>query len=224
MIWIGADFDAAGWAAWWPALRCALPGERLLRERSEADPAQIEIALVANPPPGSLRGLPNLRLVQSLWAGVGRLLADPDLPAGVPLARMVDPSMARAMAQTALWAVLGLHRDFFAYAHQQRAQRWQAHPQRRADEVRIAVLGLGEMGRACARTLADAGYAVSGWSRRAQAGQGFATVRGDHALDVRVHGVPQRAGAGSGRGRRALDRSTSFRHRSRGSTCRDDAR
>ena len=41
---------------------------------------------------------------------------------------------------------------------------------------------------------------------------------------VCVHGVPQRAGAGSGRGRRALDRSTSFRHRSRGSTCRDDAR
>ena len=99
-IWIGADFDAAEWAAWWPALQAALPGERLLRERTPADAALIDIALVANPPLGSLRDLPALRLVQSLWAGVDRLLADPDLPVDVPLARMVDPAMAEAMAQT----------------------------------------------------------------------------------------------------------------------------
>ena len=68
-IWVGADFDAAEWAAWWPALQATLPGERLLRERTPADAQEIDIALVANPPAGSLRSLPALRLVQSLWAG-----------------------------------------------------------------------------------------------------------------------------------------------------------
>ena len=183
-IWVGADFDAAEWAAWWPALQAALPGERLLRERSPADAAQIDIALVANPPAGSLRGLPALRLVQSLWAGIDRLLADPDLPLHVPLARMVDPAMTEAMAQTALWAVLGLQRDFFDYAAQQRAGRWQQHPQRRADDVRVAVLGLGEMGCACARRLADLGYAVTGWSRSAHVDAGFASTHGEAALDA----------------------------------------
>ena len=86
-------------------------------------PAEVQAAVVANPPPGSLQGLPHLRLIQSLWAGVDRLLADATLPAGVPIARMVDPAMSAAMAETALWAVLSLHRDFFVYAQQQRAGR-----------------------------------------------------------------------------------------------------
>ena len=70
------------------------------------------IAVVANPPPARCRPA-ELRLIQSLWAGVDKLLRRPHLPANVPLARMVDPAMNAAMAETALWAVLGLHRGFF---------------------------------------------------------------------------------------------------------------
>ena len=181
-ILVATDFDAAEWAAWEPALAAALPGEQLLRVRGAVPDAAIDVALVANAPAGSLRGLPRLRLVQSLWAGVERLLTDPDLPAGVPLARMVDPAMAEAMAQTALWAVLALQRDFFGYAAQQHARHWQQHPQRRADELKVGVLGLGEMGRACARKLAANGYAVSGWSRRPTVLDGVATASGDAGL------------------------------------------
>jgi glyoxylate/hydroxypyruvate reductase A len=180
---IAADFDAAEWAAWWPALQQALPGERLLRQRAEARPGEaIDVVLAANPPRGAFAGLPSLRLVQSLWAGVDTLLADPDLPPGVPLARMVDPAMNEAMAETALWAVLGVQRDFFAYARQQRAKRWQPHPQRRADEIAVAVLGLGQMGRACALRLARNGYRVSGWSRHPARIDGIAAFAGANAL------------------------------------------
>ena len=109
-ILLACDFDAADWAAWLPALQAALPGERLLLPQDlAAQPAlreDIDVAIVANPPPGQLAGLPRLGLIQSLWAGVDRLLADPTLPAEVPLARMVDPAMNTAMAETALWAVL----------------------------------------------------------------------------------------------------------------------
>ncbi len=91
-----------------------MPGETLLREvpdKGEAD--AVEVALVANPPRASLSALPQLRLIQSLWAGVDRLLADDTVPAHIPLARMVDPMMSQAMAETALWAVLSLHRGYF---------------------------------------------------------------------------------------------------------------
>lgn len=158
------DVERDRWAA---ALRSALPGHRLLLRADEADPLTIEAAIVANPPPGSLRDLPALRLIQSVWAGVDRLLADPDLPAGVPIARMVDPAMTAAMAETALWAVLALHRGFFGYALQQRAGQWQARAQRRADEVPVLVLGLGQIGRAVAHRLAQQGYPVSAWHRGA---------------------------------------------------------
>ncbi len=166
-ILVAADFDADGWAAWWPLLQAALPNEHLLRDRAAVTPHEIEIALVANPPPGSLRGLPNLRLIQSLWAGVDRLLDDASVPPEVPLARMVDPAMNATMAQTALWAVTSLQRGFFAYAAQQRARVWRQHALRRADEVTVAVLGMGQMGQAAAALLAQHGHRVLGWRHSA---------------------------------------------------------
>ncbi len=163
------DLAATGWDTWqvWQrALAAAMPEAQWLDlAQARREPADVDAAVVANPPPGSLQGLPKLRLVQSLWAGVDRLLADATLPAGVPVARMVDPAMTAAMAETALWAVLSLHRGFFAYAQRQREGRWRVHAQRRADEVRVLVLGQGEMGRAAAARLAAQGYAVQGWRR-----------------------------------------------------------
>jgi glyoxylate/hydroxypyruvate reductase A len=160
------DMDAAETAQWRAALAAALPEARWLDLAvARARPAEVQAAVVANPPPGSLQGLPHLRLIQSLWAGVDRLLADATLPAGVPIARMVDPAMSAAMAETALWAVLSLQRDFFVYARQQRQGVWLPHPQRRADELRVLVLGQGAMGRATAQRLATLGYRVSGWRR-----------------------------------------------------------
>lgn len=166
-ILVAADFDDGDWAAWWPLLQAALPNERLLRDRDDVATHEIDIALVANPLPGSLRDLPNLRLIQSLWAGVDRLLDDASVPLDVPLARMVDPAMNATMAQTALWAVAGLQRGFFAYAAQQRERVWKQHALRRADEVTVAVLGTGQMGRATAQLLVQQGYGVRGWSRSA---------------------------------------------------------
>lgn len=151
---------------WAEALRIALPQHRLMLGR-EPDVAAdaLGVAIVANPPPGSLQGLPGLRLIQSLWAGVDRLLGDATLPAGVPIARMVDPAMNAAMAETALWAVLSLHRGFFRYARQQQRRLWAQLPQTRADELSVLVLGLGQMGRTAAERIHQQHYRVSGWSR-----------------------------------------------------------
>jgi len=181
-ILLAIDFSAAELAQWSELLQTALPGDTLCTDRADCDAAAIDIAIVANPPVGALHGLPNLRLIQSLWAGVDKLLGDPSLPAGVPIARMADPAMNEAMAQTALWAVLSLQRDFFSYAAQQRALLWDVHPQRRADEVAVAVLGLGQMGQAVARRLAGNGYRVNGWSRRETRLAGVPTRSGDTAL------------------------------------------
>ena len=165
-ILLSGDFGPAERERWRAALAAAI-GARPWCDGEGFDPAAIEVALVANPPAGRLAGLPSLKLVHSLWAGVDRLLADPTLPPGVPLLRMVDPAMNAAMAETALWAVLALHRGFFAYARRQRERRWQPHAQRRADEVRVTVLGLGQMGHAAARRLVAQGYRVAGWTLRA---------------------------------------------------------
>jgi len=181
-ILVAADFTPAEWAEWLPALARALPNETLLRDRAAVALEDIDIAIVANPPRGVLAGLPRLQLIQSLWAGVDKLLADPTLPPGVPLARMVDPAMNEAMAETALWAVLALHRRHFDYARQQRESHWAPLRQRRADEVGVAVLGLGQMGRAVALRLAANSYRVTGWSAHPTALPGVNALAGDAHL------------------------------------------
>jgi glyoxylate/hydroxypyruvate reductase len=164
-ILLSGEFEAAELHEWQQCLAAALPEAQWLgRDAALAVADTVEVAVVANPPPGSLRGLPKLRLVQSLWAGVDRLLQDPTLPPGVPIARMVDPAMNASMAETALWATLSLHRGYFDYARAQRQGLWQPRPQRRADSVAVLLLGLGQMGLTAARRIAQQGYRVSGWS------------------------------------------------------------
>lgn len=163
-LYVTGDLKPVEAEAWQRALAEQLPEDEVCLQLTPSQRETVEVAVVANPAPGLLDGLPALRLVQSLWAGVDRLLATPGaLPPGVPLARMVDPVMSAAMVETGLWAVLSLHRGFFQYARQQALRQWQVLPQRRADERRVLVLGLGELGRGLAQRLIGQGYRVSAW-------------------------------------------------------------
>ena len=169
VVFLGA-LAPAEQTAWRSALRAAGPAITWLTpEQARPDPAQVDAAVVARPAPGALAEWPRLRLIQCLWAGVDALFADATVPAEVPLARLVDPSMSAAMAETALWATLACARGFFRYARQQGRHEWRQLPQRRADQVRVGVLGLGAMGLAAARCIAAQGFDVAGWSLQPRA-------------------------------------------------------
>lgn len=185
-IVLAGRFESAELEQWLSELQRVLPAEEWVvwQPGLSADALDaIEIAVVANPPAGCLQGMRHLRLIQSLWAGVERLLPDPTLPAGVPLARMVDPAMSEAMAETALWAVLSLHRGWYDCAAAQQARQWTRPAQRRADEVVVGVLGLGALGSTVARRLQANGYDVIGWSRRPASLGDVRTVHGDEGRD-----------------------------------------
>lgn len=149
-------------AEWLPRLRQALPQDRIVTEPAP----DVDIALVATPPAGTFEALRSLRLVQSLWMGVERLLADPAFPKGVPLARLVDPGMVAAMSETVLAHVLDWHHHHYVYREQQEARHWRRLKQYLAADRTIGLLGLGELGSDAARKLAALGFNIVGWSRR----------------------------------------------------------
>ena len=147
---------------WLPRLKHALPQDRFITD-PEPD---TDVALVATPPAGTFQPLKRLKLVQSLWMGVERLLADPEFPKGVPLARLVDPGMVAAMSETVLAHVLDWHRHHYYYRFEQEERRWQRLRQHLASDRTIGLLGLGELGSDVARKLGALGFNLVGWSRR----------------------------------------------------------
>jgi glyoxylate/hydroxypyruvate reductase len=173
---------------WLPGLRAALPAARFHVWPEIPDPAAIDAALVAKPPAGALEGFRALKLIQSLWMGVDGLLADPSLPRGVPLARLVDPGMVAAMGETVLARVLDWHRHLYRYRAQQAARVWQPLPQRLAAERAVGLLGIGELGQKVAQLLLRHDFRVSGWSRRPKRIEGVECFAGRDGLDSLLAG------------------------------------
>ena len=88
-------------------------------------PSEIEVALVWNHPVGALGLLPNLKLIQSLGAGIDHVLTDPRLPKNVPIARLVDTELTRQMVEYVVLAVLNRHRRIDELRRAQFSGDWQ---------------------------------------------------------------------------------------------------
>ncbi|SDM18368.1 glyoxylate/hydroxypyruvate reductase A [Methylobacterium phyllostachyos] len=162
----------------------AMPEERIVpfRALDDAARAAARIAIVANPDPAEVAALPGLVWVQSLWAGVEKLVGAFDRP--LPIVRLVDREMARTMAEAVLAWTYYLQRDMPAYARQQRERVWRAHPYRKPADVTVGLLGLGALGTAAAQRLVEAGFNVVGWSRTPRDAAGIETVHGPEGLPV----------------------------------------
>jgi glyoxylate/hydroxypyruvate reductase A len=171
--------------AYLPLLKGLLP-EQDIRVWPDAvgDQADIDIAVIAAPQPGVLAGLPNLRAVLSLWAGVDSLLHDPTFPRHIPLARMVDPLLGLDMTHFAIHWVLHFHRGLHRYAHFQKKAEWHPMPYPEAAARRVGIMGLGMLGSDAALKLAHLGFAVAGWDALEKSLDGVETFAGADRLEA----------------------------------------
>lgn len=145
-----------------------------------ADPS-IDYALVWKHKPGVLAGLPNLKLVISMGAGVDHVFADPDLP-DVPILRVVAENLTTHMTEYVVWRVMDHHRQGMAYRAQQAGKVWEEHGQQTAACVHVGIMGLGHLGRAAAKALVALGFRVNGWTRTPAAAEDVDTFHGEAGL------------------------------------------
>jgi len=169
-------------APWRRALAAALPDLDFRVWPDIGDPATVDCTLVWKPPPGWHRQFPALRAILSLGAGVDALLEDPDLPAHIPLTRMVDAGMGRQMAEYAAYGVMHFHRRMQDYARLQRERSWQPIEPVMAQDFPVGIMGLGVLGRQAADLLAAMGYPVHAWSRSDKSVVGVTEHVGPQAL------------------------------------------
>ena len=100
---------------------------------------------------------------EALKAGVERIVTNPTLVQ--PLCRMVDPALTAGMVEYVVGHVLRHHLGMDRHILKQAG--WSQVPVPLARERRVAMLGMGALGQACAAALQGLGFAVTGWSRTA---------------------------------------------------------
>jgi glyoxylate/hydroxypyruvate reductase A len=174
-----------GWdpAPWLKRFGALLPGCEIVTPETLRDHAAVRYALAWRHPPGSLAGLPGLRAIFSLGAGVDHIFADPNLP-DVPIARVVGGDLAQRMGEWVILHCLMHLRQTRRYQRQQQERVWEVDfSEPAASEVRVGLMGLGELGRSAARKLVTLGFQVAGWSAGPREEPGVACFYGPDGLD-----------------------------------------
>jgi len=172
-------------AQWLALIQQQLSNETILLPDQIADDEveDIDIAIVANPSPNDLARFPHLVWIQSLWAGVEKLVAGV-MPENVKLVRLVDPHLAQTMAESVLAWTLYLQRNMAQYAQQQVDKRWHQLPSVASQELRVSVLGAGALGIAALDALSKLSYQVSCWSRTPKQLDGIKNYNGADGLQT----------------------------------------
>ena len=169
-------------AAWRDALKDELPDLDFRLSSAPGDTSEIRYALVWKPPQGFFAPYPHLRLVTNLGAGVDEIVGRTDLP-DIPICRLSDPGMVQLMTGYVVFAVLRYARDMHTFERSSARGEWEFIHPRPLPEIRVGVLGLGELGAAAAVALANLGFTVSGWSRTQKRLANVNCVSGPEALD-----------------------------------------
>lgn len=128
----------------------------------------VEFVLAWNHPYGSLKNYPNLKCISSMGAGVDYLLKDPELPENVLLARIVDPELSKTMFEFILAIVMNHLRGLTQYRQNQTVSIWKPIIYKRIEDIRIGIMGLGEIGNYVAEKLNDLGFNVNGWAQNSK--------------------------------------------------------
>lgn len=144
-------------------------------------PAQVDYIIYA--PDSDLKDLTpyvNCKGVLSVWAGAEAIIGNKTITQ--PLCRMVDDEgLAQGMVEWVTGHVLRHHLGMDRHIINP-DNDWICDAPPLAQQRKVTVLGLGELGQACAKMLAHIGFQVSGWSRNLKFIDGISCHAGEDGL------------------------------------------
>jgi glyoxylate/hydroxypyruvate reductase A len=161
---------ATALSKWSERVQAALPEADVTTrdaDRATADDSTTpaDYALLWRPHPSFFLEQKRLKAIFNLGAGIDALAAMAGFPRSVTLIRLEDAGMAGPMAQYALAVVLRYAYRFEEYAQRQTLRQWTPRRPLAPGEVTVGVLGLGAIGSAVAKLLANQGFQVRGHAR-----------------------------------------------------------
>jgi len=168
---------------WWREHMQTLLPELECRLWDDPGPLEdVKYAVVWRPPAGGLKRFKNLEVIISIGAGIDHILADPELPEGVPIIRTTGSDLTQRMREYVCLHVLRFHRRLPDLEEAQPLREWRQGVNPPAYERKVGVMGLGNLGADAAKALAAIGFDVAGWSRSEKAIPGVACFSGTDGL------------------------------------------
>ena len=110
-----------------------------------------------------MKTFPNLRGIVFIGAGIDHVLCDPDLPKAIPIIRTTGRDLSLRMREYVTLHVLRLHRRLPEVEAVQSQREWLQIVEPPANERRVGIMGLGNLGADCAYTWTKIGFEVAGW-------------------------------------------------------------
>ena len=123
------------------------------------------------------------QVVFSLGAGVDHLYAVRD-KLKAPVVRVINSDLTVRMVEYVCLSVLYLHRQIARHAQNQRQRLWPDLTQPAAPDVRVGIMGPGQLGGAAGKALQGIGYDVAGWARSPHPASPFPVYAGAESLDA----------------------------------------
>ena len=181
---IAIFFDQRNPERWVQLLSEALPETAIEVYPEIKDPGKVTFALCWKPEKDVLSQFPNLRVVQSIGAGVDHIFNSQQLPDAVKVCRIVDPQLTQDLLEYVIAGIMGYIRGFPKYSTDQVNNRWKPKRYKTIAQTSVTVLGLGVIGSFIAQELAKIGFKVRGWSRSRKTVEGVKTYDLSELLDA----------------------------------------
>lgn len=172
---------------WKKALQEALPESTIHIWEKGQHYEQASMALCWLPNENILSTMPNLRLLQSVGAGVDFLFKLDLGKHPSRIARVVDTSLSQDMFEFLLGLLLSDMKRLGYYQIQQGKQQWSPQSYSRIEQTKVTIIGLGQIGSFIATKLHDLGFQVSGYAQTKKNLEGIHCFDASDGFEASVH-------------------------------------
>lgn len=166
---------------WFLKLKELLPTKKIEVYPNIKDHSKVEFLITWKPHEGYVNEFPNLKVVQSVGAGIDHLLHTP-LPNDIRITRIVDPALKQDMFEFILTNMLISMKNIHFYSKEQLENKWSPIDYKSMKNTMVTILGLGEIGKLVAEKLHLLGFRVKGWSNSEKNIEGIESFVGKQDL------------------------------------------